>query len=365
MLLYIHIPFCDSKCFYCAFNSYTSLHSFKNDYINGLKKQLQYELQLQNKNIETIFIGGGTPSTIEAQEYKAIYDIVKPYCIQNCEITIEANPNSATSYWLEEIYDIGINRVSFGVQSFDEEKLHFLGRNHNKNQAIEAINNAKKVGFKHINCDIIYDTTLDTKKLLENDLSIIKSLPIDHISAYSLTIEEGTQFYNKSNVQVENIDLAHYLFEQLITLGFEQYEISNFAKVANSSCETNFPRKYNGARSQHNLGYWQYKEYLGIGSGAVGCIGNKRLYTPKDVLTYIDNPIKYEEIEVLSPNDIVIEKILLGLRSIVGIDCSIFNEKQKNKLNDLLEENKLFQKDNKVYSNNFMLADELALYLDF
>lgn len=352
MLLYIHIPFCDSKCFYCAFNSYTSLHSLKEEYMKALKKQLQYELQSQNKQIETIFIGGGTPSTINPQEYKDIYEIVQPYIIKNCEITIEANPNSATHSWLEGIYNIGINRISFGVQSFNDEKLQFLGRNHNKNQAIKAINNAKEVGFKHINCDIIYDTQLDTKELLENDLSIVKSLPIDHISAYSLTIEEGTKFFNKSNVQVENLDLAQYLFDQLANLGFKQYEISNFAK--NSE-----------AKSKHNLGYWQYKEYLGIGSGAVGCVNAKRLYTQKDVLKYIENPLKYEEIELLSQEEITIEKILLGFRSVVGVEIAVLTEKQKEKLSDLLDENKLTQKENRVYSNNFMLADELALYLDF
>ncbi len=351
MLLYIHIPFCDSKCFYCAFNSYTHLHNLKNDYMLALKEQLTYQLKLQNKPIETVFIGGGTPSTIEAVEYQEIFQIITPYIIQNCEITIEANPNSATLDWLQKIYNIGINRISFGVQSFDDEKLQFLGRNHNKTQAIEAIKNAKRVGFEHINCDIIYDTKLDSQQLLQNDLEIIKNLPIDHISAYSLTIEEGTKFFNKSNVQVENIDLAHYLFEELYNLGFTQYEISNFALNEK-------------ARSKHNLGYWQYKEYLGIGSGAVGCIDNKRFYNFKDVMKYIVNPLEYEDIENLSNEDVIVEKTLLGFRSVVGVNKELFTEIQKNKLNDLINGEKLIQKGDKVYSNNFMLADELALYLD-
>ncbi|MDB2405322.1 radical SAM family heme chaperone HemW [Arcobacteraceae bacterium] len=351
MLLYIHIPFCDSKCFYCAFNSYTSLHSLKEEYIIALKKQLKYQLELQNKKIETIFIGGGTPSTIEAIEYRDILKIIEPYLENNAEITIEANPNSASYDWLKEIFEIGINRVSFGVQSFDDDKLNFLGRNHNKNQAIEAINNAKKVGFKNINCDIIYDTTLDTKELLDSDLSIIKTLPINHISAYSLTIEEGTKFFNKSNVQVENEDLAYYLFEQLAYLGFTQYEISNFALDED-------------ARSKHNIGYWQYKEYLGIGSGAVGCINNQRLYTQKDVLKYIQDPIKYNDIEELTKDDVITEKVLLGFRSVVGVDISLFNSEQLKKVKELISMNKIVKKENKIYSNEYMLADELSLYLD-
>lgn len=319
--------------------------------MKALKEQLTYQLKLQNKPIETVFIGGGTPSTIEASEYQEIFQIITPYIIQNCEITIEANPNSATFDWLQKIYNIGINRISFGVQSFDDEKLQFLGRNHNKTQAVEAIKNAKKVGFEHINCDIIYDTKLDSQQLLQSDLEIIKNLPIDHISAYSLTIEEGTKFFNKSNVQVEDIDLAHYLFEELYNLGFTQYEISNFALNEE-------------ARSKHNLGYWQYKEYLGIGSGAVGCIDNKRFYNFKDVVQYITNPLEYEDVENLSNEDVIVEKTLLGFRSVVGVNKELFTEIQKNKLNDLINGEKLIQKGDKVYSNNFMLADELALYLD-
>ena len=351
MLLYIHIPFCDSKCFYCAFNSYTNLHNLKNLYLDALKKQLIFELKKQNKNIQTIFIGGGTPSTIEADEYSDILNIIKPYIKDDIEITIEANPNSATFDWLETIYNIGINRVSFGVQSFNDEKLNFLGRNHNKLQAIQAIQNASKVGFKNINLDIIYDTTLDSKELLDNDLTIIQDLPINHISAYSLTIEEGTKFYNKSNVKIQNEQLAVYLFNQLNSLGFKQYEISNFSKSKN-------------AKSKHNLGYWQYKEYLGIGSGAVGCNNNKRFYTNKDVQEYIQNPLEYEDIENLSSNDIVLEKLLLGFRSAVGIDIDILNDEQKDKLKELLEANKITIKDNRIFSNDFMLADELALYLE-
>jgi oxygen-independent coproporphyrinogen-3 oxidase len=351
MLLYIHIPFCDSKCFYCAFNSYTSLHSLRDDYMEALKIQLKNGLIKNNKKVETIFIGGGTPSTIKAYKYKEIMNIVKPYLVENCEITIEANPNSATKEWLKEIREIGINRVSFGVQSFDDKKLKFLGRNHNKGQAIAAINNAKEVGFENINCDIIYDTELDSRELLENDISIIRKLPVNHISAYSLIIEEGTRFFEKKNVQVENEELARFLFEEFGKLGFDQYEISNFAMGEN-------------ARSKHNLGYWQYKEYLGVGSGAVGCIDNKRYYSQKDVHDYIQEPLKYDEIEYLSENDILIEKVLLGFRSIVGVNMDEFDSKVNKKIKILIDNDKVEQKQNMIYANDFMLADELSLFLE-
>jgi len=331
------------------------MHSLKTDYMVALKKQLKFELNdkldKQNKKIETIFIGGGTPSCIDAIEYKSILDIVQPFMLNNIEITIEANPNSATYNWQKEIYDIGINRISFGVQSFNDNKLDFLGRNHTSNMAISAIQNAKKVGFRHINCDIIYDTKLDTKELLNNDLRIIKTLPVDHISAYSLTLEEGTKFFNKSNVKVENIDMANYLFDELKKLGFNQYEISNFAQN-------------DEAKSKHNLGYWRYTEYLGIGAGAVGCKEGKRLYTFKDLDLYIKNPTIYDYTENLTTEDIKVEKVLLGLRCEVGIDKNLLTNKELIQVNNLEELGKIIsKKNNHIYSTDFMLADELALYI--
>ena len=247
------------------------------------------------------------------------------------------------------MFDLGVNRISFGVQSFDDEKLNFLNRSHSKLQAIDAINNAKKVGFSRINCDIIYDTALDTKELIDNDLEIIKTLPIDHISAYSLTIEEGTSFYNKNNVRIENINMANHIFTSLQSLGYEQYEISNFAKSKESQCK-------------HNIGYWQYKQYLGVGAGAMGTIGFQRLYNQKGVQEYIKDQ-SFVDIENLSQDDIDIEITLLGLRSNVGLDLNQYNQTQLSKIDHLIENKNLTKIANRVFSNDFMLADELALYI--
>ena len=351
MLLYIHIPFCDSKCHYCAFNSYSSLHHLKDEYIKALLKQLEFELKdIDHDNINTIFIGGGTPSTLDIKYYKLIFKILNPYLNNIKEISCEANPNSASKKWLKDMFNIGINRISFGVQSFNNKKLNFLGRNHNSKMAIDAINMASKIGFKHINCDIIYDTVLDTKEILDNDLKIIKDLPIDHISAYSLTIEDGTKFYNKNNVKVDDEKMARYFFKKLKELGFKQYEISNFAKDEQSV-------------SKHNLGYWQYEEYLGIGAGAVGRRDKKRFYTYKDLDSYILNPTNYESIEDLLDDDIKIEKLLLGFRSEVGVDKNILNKKEQIKVKQLEEIDKIWLSQNRYYSNDFLLADELALYV--
>ncbi len=318
--------------------------------MDALYKQLEKQVYGNNiKKFDTIFIGGGTPSCVDSKYYNPIFNFLQNYIDETTEITTEANPNSATIKWQQAMFNLGVNRISFGVQSFDDEKLNFLNRSHSKLQAIDAINNAKKVGFSRINCDIIYDTALDTKELIDKDLEIIKTLPIDHISAYSLTIEEGTSFYNKNNVRIENINMANHIFTSLQSLAYEQYEISNFAKSKDSQCK-------------HNIGYWQYKEYLGIGAGAIGTIGFKRLYNEKGVQEYIKDQ-SFVDIENLSQDDIDIEITLLGLRSNIGLDLSKYNQIQLSKIDHLIENKNLTKIDNRVFSNDFMLADELALYI--
>lgn len=316
---------------------------------NHLKHSVENELKLKNKTIETVFIGGGTPSSILALEYKEIFEIIQPYLEENAEITVEANPNSATQSWLETMFFYGANRVSFGVQSFNDEKLKFLGRAHNATKAKEAIVLAKEVGYKRINCDLIYGVLNDTFESIQKDIDIINTLPIDHVSAYSLTIEEGTKFFAKSSVKIDDEELSGKIFSYLEKSGFKQYEISNFAKEEAST-------------SKHNIGYWQHKEYLGVGAGAVGYIAGQRLYPQKDLEKYIQNPFE-NEIEVLSHEEIKTEKILLGLRSLVGIELSLFNEKENHKVMQLVEYEKIYIKNDRVYSKDFLLADELALYI--
>ena len=353
MLLYIHIPFCDSKCFYCAFNSYTDRFHLKHEYMNALKKQLRNNLDnyliKDNKKIETVFIGGGTPSTIKAFEYEEIFKMIKPYLEENAEITTEANPNSASYEWLKGMYDLGVNRVSFGVQSFENNKLKFLGRSHNSNSAIKAIQNANSIGFKGINCDIIYGVQNDTLETLKKDFDIAFSLPITHLSAYSLIIEEGTKFFDTSSVKIDDEELSYEIFDYINSKGFHQYEISNFAKNKESE-------------SKHNYGYWQHKEYLGVGAGAVGYINMQRQYPLKGIEEYIENPLFYD-FENINEDDVKTEKILLGLRCLNGVEISLFNEKELEKIDDLIKYDKVYIEKNRVFNKNFLLSDEIALYI--
>ncbi len=353
MLLYIHIPFCDSKCFYCAFNSYTDRFHLKQEYMKALKIQLKDNLNnyviKDNKKIETVFIGGGTPSTIKAFEYEEIFEMIKPHLEEFAEITTEANPNSASYEWLESMKNLGVNRVSFGVQSFDNDKLKFLGRSHNSNSAIKAIQNANKIGFKGINCDIIYGVKNDTMESLKKDFDTAFSLPITHLSAYSLTIEEGTKFFDRSSVKIDDEELSYKIFDYINSKGFHQYEISNFAKNKESE-------------SKHNYGYWQHKEYLGVGAGAVGYINSQREYPFKSIEEYIKNPLAFE-VEKIDLEDVKTEKILLGLRCSNGVEISLFNELELKKIDELVEFNKVYIQNNRLYNKNFLLSDELALYI--
>ena len=345
-LLYIHIPFCDSKCNYCAFNSYTNLNHLKKDYFKAIKKQFLNDVEKFNiKEFETIFIGGGTPSTMSISFYEELFRLIEPFLKNTKEITIESNPN-ASYEWLKNIKNLGVNRISFGVQSFNDEKLKFLNRNHSANLAIKTIQNAKKAGFENINLDIIYATKMDDYSLLKNDLKIIDFLPITHISAYSLMIEENTKWQGDYEKRKDDEKLEIWFIDE-IKKRFNQYEISNFGKPC-----------------LHNLGYWKYKEYLGIGSGAVGFIKNEkfRYYTQKDVNEYIKNPTKYE-FEYLNKNDIKKEKILLGLRSKIGFNENILNNEEKKRVKILINENKLYKKQNIIHSYDFLLADALSAYI--
>ena len=349
MLLYIHIPFCDSKCSYCAFNSYVDKFHLKRDYMLALQKQLSFELKrfdTKNNSIETVFIGGGTPSTVSPELYAPLFKLIQLYLTQDAEITSEANPNSATKVWLTGMQELGVNRISFGVQSFNENKLKLLNRAHTPQMAIDAITHASTIGFQNISLDLIYATLGDTKNLLAYDIQKAFSLPINHLSAYALTIEEGTAFETKPQMAKEQLELTEWIFQTIENHGFTQYEISNFGTY----------------QSHHNLGYWKYKDYIGAGAGAVGKLNNHRYYPTSSIEGYIENPCDIR-LETLEEEDIRLEKIFLGFRSCVGVKKDSLNDIEKIKASILLEEQKLLYKNGIFYNPNYLLADELALFL--
>ncbi len=317
--------------------------------MQALQSQISFELKrfnTQKKQIKTLFIGGGTPSTITPELYKPIFELLGPYLQDNAEITTEANPNSATKEWLKGMKSLGVNRVSFGVQSFDSNKLISLGRAHSPEQAKEAIIYAKEIGFEHISLDLIYNYQGDTQALLLNDIEQAFKLPIDHISAYELTIEDGTKFSSTPQVRQENEDLAFFVADEIKRRGFTHYEISNFGTY----------------QSKHNRGYWELQDYIGAGAGAVGFLKDTRYYPQTNIEFYISNPLDITE-ESLSKDELLTEKIFLGLRSCVGIEKTILSNDMVKKAQTLCKENKLIESNLHYYNPNFFLSDELALFI--
>lgn len=348
MKIYLHIPFCDLKCGYCSFVSFENQNEKKEHYIKAAIKQLKNDLaqfEIQANSITSIYIGGGTPTCLKAHLYEDFFAILKPYLAKDAEISTELNPESTNELWLKTMQSYGVNRLSFGVQSFFEDKLKLLDRAHTKDNAKKVINLAKNLNFDNISLDLIYSTRLDNEKRLEQEIINAINLPINHISAYSLTIEAGSKFRNKFVIQADSIKNAEFLFKILDEYGFKQYEISNFGKI----CE-------------HNLSYWRHNEYLGIGCSAVGFINKSRYYPFKNLELYIKNPL-YKDVENLSKNEILNEKIFLGLRSIVGIDENLLNKNMQKNAQILKDEGMLEFKNKTYYSKSFLLADEISLFL--
>jgi len=301
--------------------------------MQALHKQLRFELEafeVKENSIETVFIGGGTPSTVSPQLFRAIFELFTPYLTQDAEITSEANPNSASREWMQGMKELGVNRLSFGVQSFNAEKLKMLNRAHTPQMAHKSITHASEIGFKNISLDLIYATLGDTKELLKFDLKEA----------------EGTAFEKKPQMAKEQLEVTEWIFDAIKKHGFSQYEISNFGTY----------------RSKHNLGYWQYKDYIGAGAGAVGKRKLQRFYPNPDIEAYIKDPLSIK-IEELSDEDARLEKIFLGFRSCVGVDLKILSDAQKLQASILVKEKKLNKKGDILYNPDYLLADELALFL--
>lgn len=348
--LYIHIPFCDSKCPYCSFNSFTGFDSSKKTaYMSAISKQLDFELerfQTKTSEIRSVYFGGGTPSTIEAVAFISIFKRLRPYLNDDCEITFEANPNSATQEWLDGIKSLGANRISIGTQSFNAQKLRLLGRTHSANDAKSAVARAKKAGFDNISIDLIYDTPFDSEEFLLEETKEALALDVTHISAYSLTLEEDSAFAGKNKMRAENLQAAMSLTAYLEANGFEHYEVSNFGKK----------------RSRHNMAYWRGSDYAGVGCGAVGFLKNERYYPAKELSVYIDNPLACD-VEKINEDELAFEKLFLGFRSKVGVAMAGLTKEQLQKSEILLLEKKVIINNKRLVCQDLFLADEIAIFL--
>ncbi len=351
MLCYIHIPFCASKCGYCGFNSLTNMIDFKEKYLDSLCVDLceSIESMGESQTFYSIYIGGGTPNMLNPSDYERIFKILESKIAPNTEITMELNPNASPKETLIAFKDLGVNRFSIGVQSFRTDKLKLLERNHSPKIARKFIENALKYGVK-VSIDLIYDTILDSPKSLRFELENALNLGVGHISCYTLSIDSNSAFYAKGKNPVRESSLCYDLKAILESRGFAQYEVSNFAR---------------SHKSAHNLGYWAYHDYIGVGLGAVGKRSDKseiyRTYKNSDFGSYLANPHAFRR-ESLNDKDIRLEKIFLGLRSEVGVESALITD--KNRLKMLFDSGKIRTQNGKIYATNYFLADEIALWVE-
>lgn len=366
--LYIHIPFCDHKCIYCDFYSIITSDNI-NAFLNALKKEINYysNLYSHNRYFSSLYFGGGTPSLMSPSYINEIINHIREKFNLNddAEITLETNPGTVTKEKLKSFLDCGINRISIGIQSFDDDDLKFLTRIHDSAAAIKTVEDAFNAGFENISADLIFNLPGQTKEKWLKNLNIITSLPVKHISAYSLILERGT-ILNKmvldGKVKIQDEDYDADLYETTIDFleseNFKQYEVSNFAKE-NFECI-------------HNKVYWEYRDYLSFGPSAHSFINEKRWWNYSSLKKYIHeievNSYAVAGSEILTKQQMIDEYVMLALRS-SGLNLNEFInrfgnewlEKRKNyfsKLNKdkfiLLTKNKI-----KLTKNGYLLCDEI------
>ena len=310
--VYIHIPFCKSKCKYCSFVSFPKIE-LKEQYINALLKEIQ--AKYQGEQLNSLYFGGGTPSLLSIKDFSNILKLFN-FSVKT-EITTELNPENINFKYLSELKKLGINRLSFGCQTFDDKILKLIGRRHSSNDVINAVKLAQKAGFDNISLDFIYGLPEQQIENFENDLQKAIALDIQHISLYGLKIDNDCYFYNNPPKNLPNEDTQADMYLKAITTttkqGFEHYEISNFSKK--------------GFYSEHNLNYWNNNTYYGFGAAAHGYENNTRYYNSTDLEEYINNPTTHKASHKLSLQEQLEEEIFLGFRKMEGINIQKINQK--------------------------------------
>lgn len=367
--LYIHIPFCLSKCGYCSFYSIESVNLIP-EFVSALKEEIKNYSNIFSL-FDTIYFGGGTPSLLTPRQLAEILEAVNKYykIDKNSEITLEANPGDISLQYLKELRGIGINRLNIGIQSFDDKILRFLGRRHSVKEAVAAIEAARQAGFNNMGIDLIYGVHGLGIKSWENTLQKAVSFAPEHISSYQLSLDIKTPLYKKYSsanwhLPDEKTELKLFLTtsEELESTGYIHYEVSNFARL-------------DKFKSRHNQKYWRHVPYLGLGPAAHSLLNNKRWWNKALVKTYIkeiaSGKMPVEGSEILSNEQLQLEAMFLGLRTKTGIDLKRYKTKyninlfaEKKTIIDALIKNKLVELKNgflRPTRAGMAVADSLAL----
>ena len=321
--IYIHIPFCRSRCIYCAFYSTTDLR-WRQRYVDAVCREWQLRSHEMSTPATTVYFGGGTPSQLTPQQLQQLLTALPPSAP---EVTIEANPDDITPAYAAILSQLSINRVSMGAQTFDDQRLHFLHRRHTSGQVKEAVHHLRSAGIHNISIDLMYGFPGETLSDWERDIDVALTLDVEHISAYCLMIEKGTPlFYQMRNEQLEmrngSEELERAMYERLIdkleAAGYEHYEISNFAKP--------------GFRSRHNSSYWQDVPYIGLGAAAHSYDGKCRSWNVSDIRQYMEAIERGErlfESETLDDDTHYNDRITVALRTREGLDLTTLSPKHR------------------------------------
>ncbi len=363
--LYIHIPFCKSKCFYCSFTSFENKENFIKPYLDALKKEAS---GYKGAKLDTVYIGGGTPTILNVDSLKDLFSIIglNFTVAHDAEVTIEANPATFDLDKATVIRQFGVNRASLGVQSFNDKYLAYLGRPHSRVDALASFETLRSAGFRNINLDLIYSLPGQTEDEIKRDLSDLVSCGSEHVSLYALTISEGSEFYKRriepilEEDQVKYYRLARALLKQK---GYHHYEVSNFAK--------------DGYACRHNLNYWLGGNYIGLGVGAHSHKDGNRSWNTPDLQTYIEKINKKGSAkageERLSAEERFMETLLIGLRLTEGVDLkkleSVFEVKlTKEKaatINDLIRHGLLAKEEGRIRATpaGIVVLDEICARL--
>lgn len=352
--VYIHIPFCHQICNYCDFNKFFFHNQPVDEYIESLGKEMAlWANDLQKAEIETIFIGGGTPTSLSVDQLDRLLELITTYIPMEhvTEFSSEANPDELTLDKMQKMREFGVNRLSMGVQTFDQDLLKVLGRTHSNDHVYEVINHAKQTDFPSISIDLMYGLPNQTMDQWKASLQEAFRLKIPHISAYSLLVEPKTIFYNllsKGKLSLPGEDLEAemygYLLEEMQSHGYIQYEISNFAYV--------------GKESKHNLLYWNNDEYIGLGAGAHGYVNGKRYSNHGPIKKYMQTIDTGEQPLMMQKEVTNVEKMeeemFLGLRKNEGVSLAKFEERYGLTLRDVYgkELDELLQRELLVLENN-------------
>lgn len=348
--VYIHIPFCKKICTYCDFCKVYLNEKFVLPYLNALENEIKDKYQ--GENIKTIYIGGGTPSSLSTNDLIHLFEIIKLFNTSELiEFTFECNLNDINEELLTILKNNNINRLSIGIQSFNEKKLSFMNRNHTFKDAEEKIALCRQYGFNNINIDLIYGIPNETIHVLKKDLKQILKLDPEHISTYSLIIENNTVIGISKLAPIDD-ELDEEMYNSVCKIlnkqGYIHYEISNFAKK--------------GYSSKHNINYWLNENYYGFGLGAHGYIGNIRYENTRSLTKYINGNYMLNQI-LLSKEEDMSNTLMLGFRLLRGINLERFFEKYKVNLQEQFDIEKLLEEKKLIYSDGYLSINPKYLYV--